>query len=400
MRSLVRLLLVAVGLVLALAPAAAADSPGVGTPTVVTLGDSAISGEAGRWAGNTNQSSSRVDALGSTAYWDAPNGEAIKGCHRSKAAQAKIGDGVASANLACSGAKTSTGGTGSGQDFKPGIDFYSDASGRKGQALALQEYARTHNVKAVVVMIGANNYGFAAILERCVTNWITSPSWFKNYCSDDSDMTSRFTAARQATETTNVSEALKRVRDAMTNAGYSATNPQYTIIAQTYWSPLPRGAGIRYPESGWTRQSIGGCGAWNRDLNWANDTVVPALNNSMRNAATQSGLSNVAVLDLQDSLVGRRLCETGVGVLEEVGVANWQSPGAVDKTEWVAQIRTTSTIVGPYQLQEDGHASYWGQLAMRNCLRLAYNDGTVRGGRCVRVANGLDSHGEPRMGLQ
>src|SRR5512132_105354 len=124
MRPLVRVLLVAVGLVLALAPGASAAGPGVGTPTVVTLGDSAISGEAGRWAGNTNQSSSRVDALGSTAYWDTPTGEAIEGCHRSKSAQAKIGDGVASANLACSGARTYTTGTGSGQDFKPGIDFY------------------------------------------------------------------------------------------------------------------------------------------------------------------------------------------------------------------------------------------------------------------------------------
>ena len=106
------------------------------------------------------------------------------------------------------------------------------------------------------------------------------------------------------------------------------------------------------------------------------------------------------MLDLQDSLVGRRLCESGVGLLEEAGVSTWQSQGAVDRTEWVAQIHTTSTITGPYQLQEDGHASYWGQLAMRNCLRLAYNGGAVRGGRCVRAANGLDSHGEPRMGLQ
>jgi hypothetical protein len=397
MGSAVRVLLVVALVLLGLAPAAAADGPGVGTPTVVTLGDSAISGEAGRWAGNTNQSSSRVDALGSRAYWDTPTGEAIPGCHRSKAAQAHIGGGVTSANLACSGARTSTTGTGSGQTFKPGIDFYSDASGRKGQAAALETYATTHNVRAVVVMIGANNYGFAAILERCVTNWITSPSWWKNYCSDDSDMTSRFTAARQEQETTNVSNALLRVRDAMTGAGYSTA--QYTIIAQTYWSPLPNGSGIRYPESGWTRQSIGGCGAWNRDLNWANATVVPALNNSLKNGALQSGLSNIKVLDLQDSLVGRRLCETGVGVLEEVGIANWQSPGAVDRTEWVAQIRTTSTIIGPYQLQEDGHASYWGQLAMRNCLRLAYNDGAVRGGRCVRNANGLNAQGEPQMGL-
>ena len=103
------------------------------------------------------------------------HGEAIPGCHRSKAAQAHIGGGVASLNLACSGAKTSTGGTGSGENFKPGIDFYTGPKG-VGQALALQEYAKTHNVKAVVVMIGANNYGFAAIVERCVTNWVTSPS--------------------------------------------------------------------------------------------------------------------------------------------------------------------------------------------------------------------------------
>ena len=151
----VRAILVVCGVVLGLAPPALADGPGVGTPTVVTLGDSAISGEAGRWAGNTNNSPSNVDALGSTAYWDTPTGEEIRGCHRSHAAQAYIGGGVTGLNLACSGARTSTTGTGSGQDFKPGIDFYLDASGRKGQALMLREEAAKRNVKAVVVMIGA-----------------------------------------------------------------------------------------------------------------------------------------------------------------------------------------------------------------------------------------------------
>jgi hypothetical protein len=247
-------------------------------------------------------------------------------------------------------------------------------------------------------MIGANNYGFAAIVQRCVTNFLTSPTWWKNYCSDDSDMTSRFTATRIATETTNVRNALLRVRDAMTNAGYAAS--QYTILAQTYWSPLPRGAQIRYTESGYTRQTIGGCGVWNRDADWANDVVVSALNSTTRNAAATSGLANVKVLDLQTALNGRRLCENTVGLLEEKGVAAWTSPGAVDKTEWVAQIRTASTVFGPYQLQEASHASYWGQLAMRNCLRQAYNGGTVHGGACVRSANGLTSRGEPQMALQ
>lgn len=392
-----RSVLVAMMFALGLCAPAAADGPGVGTPTVVTLGDSAISGEAGRWAGNTNGDSARVDALGPTAYWDTPTGESIAGCHRSKAAQAFIGGGVLGYNLACSGARTSTTGTADGETFKPGIDFYSDAQGRVGQARALQALAPTRNVKAVVVMIGANNYGFADIVTRCVTNWMTSPSWWKNYCSDDSDMTSRFTATRIATETANVRNALLRVRDAMTNAGYSSA--QYTILAQTYWSPVPRGAGFRYSESGWTRQSVGGCGVWNRDADWANDVVVNAMNKTTRDAAATSGLANVKVLDMQTALNGRRLCENTVGLLEEKGVASWTSAGAVDKTEWVAQIRTTSTISGPYQLQEASHASYWGQLAMRNCLRQAYNGGAVRGGACLRSANGLTSRGEPQMAL-
>ena len=105
------------------------------------------------------------------------------------------------------------------------------------------------------------------------------------------------------------------------------------------------------------------------------------------------------MLDLQNALDGRRLCENTVGLLEEVGLGSWQDPGAVDRTEWVAQIRTVTTLVPPYQLQEASHASYWGQKAMRNCLRLAYNGGNVVGGRCVRAANGLNAYGEPNMTL-
>jgi hypothetical protein len=383
--------------VAALPAAAGADGPGVGTPTVVTLGDSAISGEAGRWAGNTNNSSANVDALGAGAYHDVPGAESIPGCHRSQSAQAHIGGGVTSANFACSGAQTSTTGTGSGQDFKPGVDFYTDGSGRKGQAQLLQEYAATHNVKAVVVMIGANNYGFADVVQRCVLNWASSPTWWKNYCHDDADMASRFTPAAQATQTTNVRNALLRVAQAMTNAGYSSG--QYKILGQTYWSPLPRGSQFRYPESGYSRQTTGGCGTWNADANWANDTVVAALGNTMRNAIATSGLTNTAVIGMETALNGRRLCENTVGLLEEEGIANWTSAGAVDNTEWVAQIRTLTTVFGPYQVQESLHASYWGQKAMRNCLRLAFNGGTPIGGNCVRASNGLNAQGEPNMAL-
>jgi hypothetical protein len=377
---------------------AAADGPGVGAPWVVSVGDSAISGEAGRWAGNTNDTYARVDALGADAYFDnaTRTGEQIPGCHRSEAAAIHIGT-VSSLNLSCSGARTYTSGGGD-SDFKPGIDFYNNGAGLKGQALMLREFATTHNVRMVALLIGANDYGFADILQTCFLNWYFSPSWWPNYCYDDSGISSRFTSTNIAAKTAAIRGAILNVRSAMAGAGYA--DSAYTIMVHTYWSPIPNGAGNRYPQSGYTRQTVGGCGMWNRDADWANNTVVPAFNNSVRNAVAQAGLSNTRILDLQSSLVGRRLCENTVGLLEEVGVASWTSSNAVDRTEWVNQLRTSSTIGGPYQIQESVHANYWGQKAMRNCMRQAYNSGVPRGGNCLRTQNGLNSFGEPRMTLQ
>lgn len=379
-------MLAAFGVVSGSAQAAPPD----GDAWVVTLGDSAISGESGRWAGNTNRSSSKIDAGGPDAYFEGGSSEPIPGCHRSKAAEAHIGV-VNSLNLACSGARTYTQ---TGGDFKPGLDFYNGPEG-KGQALSLQEFATTNNVDAVTVLIGANNFGFADIVTQCVANWVTSPWWWKNYCSDDSSITSRFTAGAVAARTNEVAGAIRNVADAMTAAGYASND--YTLIVQTYWSPVPRGNDIRYSERGWTRMSVGGCGIWNRDANWANDVAVVKMNQALVQGAAQTGLPHV-VLDMSQSLDGHRLCEKGVGLLEEKGISTWQSPGAADQTEWVNQIRTLTTIFGPYQLQESIHSSYWGQLAMRNCLRQAYNDGAVVGGTCTSTG-GLNGYNEPNMAL-
>ena len=361
--------------------------------TVVSLGDSAISGEAGRWAGNTNGSPSRTDALGPSAYYDVPGAESIPGCHRSKSAEVHIGGGVTSVNLACSGARTYS--RVSDGKFKPGIDFYANGA-NKGQALALQEYAAAHpgEVKTVVVLIGANDYGFADIVQTCVTDWLTSPSWWKNYCQDDSSMTAMFSDGNISANTVAVRNAFSNVRLAMQRAGYAAGS--YTLLAQTYSAPLPTASGFRYGETGFTRQTIGGCGVWNSDAYWARNTVVNTLNQTVRDAVY--GMSNVSVLEMTEALAGRKLCENTVGLLEEKGVSTWQSAGAVDKTEWVHQIRTLTTIFPPYQLQEDGHPNYWGQLALRNCFRQAYNGGTPQGGSCSR-GTGLNSKGEPNMSL-
>jgi hypothetical protein len=380
-----------------LAAPARADGPGVGTPTVVSIGDSYISGEAGRWAGNSNDSYTRVDALGSTAYYDnaSNTGEVISGCHRSKAAEVFIGGGIKGANLACSGAKTAT--DTSGSDFKPGIDFYNGSYGQ-GQALALKNYATSNNVKLVLLSIGGNDFNFASIVQTCLTNWLTSPSWWKNYCYDDSSVTSNFTSSNVTAKTTAIKNAILNARSAMSQAGYG--DGSYTILVQDYMSPLPTSSGFRYGETGYTRQNTGGCGFWNADANWANNTALPTINNAVKNAAAQTGLSFVKILELQTAFNGRRLCENTVGLLEEKGLATWQSAGAVDKSEWIAQIRTVSTVFGPYFVQESLHPNYWGQKALRNCIRQAYNGGTPRGGTCVRTATGLNGDGEPVMTLQ
>jgi hypothetical protein len=378
------------------APAAHADGPGVGTPTIATVGDSYISGEAGRWAGNSNGSSSSIDALGSTGYYDnaSNSAETISGCHRSKSAEVFVGGGVNGVNFACSGAKTASS---LGSSWKPGLDFYDDGAGHQGQAKLLQAYAASHNIRQVSVSIGGNDFNFASVVQTCVQDWLLSPSWWKDYCNDDSSVTANFTAANVAAQRAKIKNAILNVRTAMVNAGYA--DSQYAITVQDYESPIPNGSGFRYGESGYTRQNTGGCGFWNGDANWANATALPTINNAVKGAAADTGLSNIRILELQSAFNGRRLCENTVGLLEEKGLSSWTNAGAADKTEWINQIRTVSTVFGPYEVQESLHPNYWGQKALRNCVRKAYNGGAPRSGTCTVSGTGLNALGEPNMAL-
>ena len=131
-----------------------------------------------------------------------------------------------------------------------------------------------------------------------------------------------------------------------------------------------------------------------------NSADVFIIANAVKGALTDSGLTNGRVLDLSSAFNGRRLCENTVGLYEEKGIAGWTSPGAVDNTEWINQIRTVSTCCSnsPYYIQESLHPNYWAQLATRSCVRQAYNGGTPRGGACRISGTGL-INGEPRMTL-
>jgi hypothetical protein len=375
---------------------ARADGPGVGSPWAVSVGDSYISGEAGRWAGNTNKADySTIDALGPKAYDDNPaeTEELIRGCHRSKSAEIHIG-GMEGENLACSGAKT-TSFTAPEGDFKPGLDFYESKpekgqAVKEGQALMLMKFASTHNVKLVAISIGGNNYNFASIILSCVVDFFREKD-----CIKDPSVVANFTPANIEKQTAAIQKAIVNVYNAMARAGYSTS--QYTISVQDYPSPIPDGEGFRYKEN--ERLFPGMCGFSDKDANWANTTALPTINKSVFDAAEKTGLPNIEQLDLSSAFNGRRLCEKGVGLLEEEGIPSWRSPEAVNKTEWINQIHIL-TFRTPFEVQEDLHPNYWGQLALRNCLTQVYNAGSPRSGACTISGKGLNAEGLPNMALK
>jgi hypothetical protein len=253
-------------------------------------------------------------------------------------------------------------------------------------------------VKLVAVSIGGNNFNFETIVETCLADWLTSPWWLQHHCSDDPTVKENLTPANTATQTAAIKGGLQNIAQAMTNAGYSSS--QYTILVQDYPSPIPNGSSFRYPEWSPSRQVIGGCGFWNSDANAANSTVLPTIDRAVMNAAAGSGLANVKTMDLAAAFNGHRLCENSVGLVEEKGLTSWAQAGAVDKTEWINQVRTVTAIFPPYQLQEDLHPNYWAQLALRNCLTQAYNGGTAKGGACTISGSGVNAAGEPNMSLR
>ncbi|MFE1444035.1 GDSL-type esterase/lipase family protein [Streptomyces sp. NPDC058739] len=330
----------------------AAASPSNGPTAIVSLGDSYISGEAGRWRGNSLTNSGGRDgtdrAWTGSAYDPALvyGATAANGCHRSDSAEVNsaTGTGVqALVNLACSGATTANvfRSASGGQSFK----------GETPQADRLASVAATYDVKAVALSVGGNDLGFAAIIEKCAKDYIV---WY-SYCYDDQQPV---VDAKINTVMNDVAKSIDEVRAVMSAAGYGASS--YRIILQSYPSPIPRGGENRYAESGWSRVNTGGCPFWNKDSNWARDSLVPQIANRLRQVATAKG---VEFLDLRDMLQGREVCATASKLVSPT------QPTSATTSEWARWIDSSETQ-GP--VQESMHPNYYGQLGQGRCLALVY----------------------------
>ncbi|MFD0350310.1 hypothetical protein ACFQ0M_38400 [Kitasatospora aburaviensis] len=170
----------AVGLVVgAAAPARAAA--GTGTTASVTLGDSYISGEAGRWKGNSVATGG--NRAGTDRSWTGSGYDPSRiygstyasGCDRSDVAEVRSAPTVAQTqiNLACSGAVAANvyRAANGGQSFK----------GEAPQADQLAAVAAQYNVKLITLSIGGNDLGFSDVIETCVKDYLV---WY-SYCHDD-----------------------------------------------------------------------------------------------------------------------------------------------------------------------------------------------------------------------
>ncbi|WP_234321653.1 GDSL-type esterase/lipase family protein [Streptomyces xanthophaeus] len=371
--------LTAVGLALPLAFTAlltagagtAAAGPGTGPTAVVSLGDSYISGEAGRWKGNSLTNTG--NRLGTDRAWVSGStydpakvyGATAGGCHRSDSAEVRSAGPIAdvAVNLACSGATAEN----VFRASNGGVAYKGEAP----QADQLAAVAASHDVKLIALSVGGNDLGFADIIKDCAYDFII----WNSYCYDDqqSGVDQKIDGVMA-----KVGKSVDEIRAVMRRAGYADSS--YRIVLQSYPSPIPRGAENRYTQSDWSRLNTGGCPFWNRDSDWARDSLVPQLANRLKGVAAAKG---VQFLDLRDMMQGREVCAKASSLVSST------KPASAKTSEWARWIDSSET---QGLIQESMHPNHFGQLAAGRCLALVAAQPATSGFSCKNTA-GADQTG-------
>ncbi|MFE3554617.1 GDSL-type esterase/lipase family protein [Streptomyces sp. NPDC059193] len=361
----------AVGALMAAGAGTSAASPGTGPTAVVSMGDSYISGEAGRWKGNSltntgnRTGTDRGWVSGSSYDPGKVYGTTAGGCHRSDSAEVRSAGPIAdvAVNLACSGATSQN----VFRASNGGVAFKGEAP----QADQLAAVAASHDVKVIALSIGGNDLGFADIIKDCAYDFII----WNSYCHDDQQygVDQKIDAVMGA-----VGKSVDEIRAVMRGAGYADSS--YRIVLQSYPSPIPRGAENRYTQSDWSRLNTGGCPFWNRDSDWARDSLVPQIANRIKGVAAAKG---VQFLDLRDMLQGREVCAKASKHVTA------SAPASAKTSEWARWIDNNES---QGLIQESMHPNYFGQLAAGRCLALVVAQPAASGFGCKNTA-GADQTG-------
>ncbi len=340
-------------------------APATTEPTAaVSLGDSYLSGEAGRWAGNSSSNFASRAGTDRAAYrsgwfWRyAPSrvyGDS-GGCHRSDLAPiSSAGLPVDEVfNLACSGAATVNvlPASAGGQPYK----------GEAPQIDQLAAVAETHDIDVVVISIGGNDLNFSGVIVDCVAGYTTSPIWWPNTCASDQGRNVDRALPGMLADVQRVLVEARQVLDA--NGDGDAR-----IVLQSYPSPVAEASNIRYGERGWDRTFRGGCPFWNSDLDWANTTLIPQITDGLAQEAAAAGAE---FLDLSEALKGHEACaRTARQGTSANGVG----------AEW---IRYVNTGIRQGDAEESAHPNAYGQQAMGRCIALALASPS-RSDRCLNT---------------
>ncbi|MER5639006.1 GDSL-type esterase/lipase family protein [Kitasatospora sp. NPDC002227] len=354
-------------------PAVALATPAhaaTGPTASVAMGDSYISGEAGRWKGNSDDTATNRDGTDRAWNGSSYNPAAVygstyaSGCDRSDGSEIKTAAiAQAQINLACSGAVSANviRAADGGQSYK----------GEAPQADQLAAVAAANNVKLITLSIGGNDLGFSDVITTCAKDYLI---WY-SYCHDDQQaaIDSKMDAAMAG-----VTQSIESVRTVMSNAGYAQGS--YRLVLQSYPSPIPRSSEMRYPESGWSRASTGGCPFWDADADWARDTVIPEISDHLAAVAAAEG---VEFLDLRDVLQGREVCAQGTKL------ATTTAGPSATTSEWARYV-DAGMSASQGTVQESMHPNYYGQQALGRCLSLEY---ATPGDHACRNTPGRDSSG-------
>lgn len=322
-RLLTAALVLAAAVSIVAAPAAADTRPAA----VVVLGDSAASGE------------------GAGDYQPGTRGEGGDWCHRSPHAYAHAtGLAPVAVDLACSGARSAD------VAFGPGTHY-----GEPSQAHQLEQVARRYRVGTVVVQIGANDD--AALVE---TGIACIRAFLDVAVPPCRDTIGPLVSQRMAATAAKVGAAVRDVRAAMADAGY--TDTAYALVLVSYAAPIT--------EHMIALQGLHGCPYSKPDAGWGRTVLFPALSAALRGVAVRAG---AAFLDLGRATEGREAC-------------SHDAPGQ----EWQRRLTVNARAfayggldaIGYHLAQESFHPDAAGHAAIGPCLGAFVRSG-ARQGACV-----------------
>ena len=354
-------------------PASAYASRSGGPPAVISMGDSMISGQGGRWNGNSLTDTGSRDGTdracvpdpssggcssddASSIYLD---GTAEDECLRSDIAEVMSAQipGVVPVNVACGGAVTA--------DLLPTSDGGQVFKGEPPQGDDLIRLARRYDVKLIAISVGINDLGGGGAVIDCAEDFFVS-----NRTCAATDQ------PKLAQEAAKVLLGIERVvadtRTTMRRAGYKPW--EYRLVLQSYPDPLAPGSALRYREGDRVEKINDGCPFYGADATWIRDYDFALTADLVRKAAA---VTHTEYLDLTRLFDNHEVCSNHNGLVTST------SPPSPRTTEWARFFSIQHTAAqaipsGPSSVplmnsKDDGlgeilHPGYFGQLALGGLL--------------------------------